>query len=153
MTGALPPLKDSSADLQLPRGGAKMAEAGVVMEEFLMSGAKPSSTQEAEGRSPPVPVAAAPGYVDFDRELRYWRSHYPESEFCRPGLSYEDYEPALKLGINVFLHGHGSSFEEQDDELADAYYRTRGASPLDWNEARPAAAAAWQRMGGKSIAA
>lgn len=118
-----------------------------------MSGAKPVSTPGSSGRGPSVSGGAAPSYVDFDRELQYWRSHYPESEFCRPGLAYEDYEPALKLGINVFLHGHGSSLEEQDDELSDAYYRTRGNSPLDWNEARPAAAAAWQRMRGKLIAA
>lgn len=118
-----------------------------------MAEAKAASTPGAPGAGPSMSVEAVPSYVDFDRELQYWRSHYPESVFCRPGLAYEDYEPALKLGINMFLHGNGPSFDEQEDELADAYYRTRGNSPLDWNEARPAAAAAWQRMRGKPIAA
>ena len=96
---------------------------------------------------------STPSYVDFDGELDYWRAHYPNAPFCRPGLSYEDYEPALKLGINAFLHGQVELFELHGEDLAEAYYRTRGRSPLDWNEAQPAAAAAWRRMHEKRVAA
>lgn len=117
-----------------------MSEAGGLFREgFLMS----SHTTPA----------VAPSFVDFDGELRYWSSQYPDSPFFRPGLAYEDFEPAFKLGINVFLHGHGRSFEEQSGDLADAYNRTRGSSPLDWNEAKPAAAAAWRRMQEKLVTA
>ena len=117
-----------------------MSEAGGLFREgFLMS----SHTTPA----------VAPSFVDFDGELRYWSSQYPDSPFFRPGLAYEDFEPAFKLGINVFLHGHGRSFEEQSGDLADAYNRTRGSSPLDWNEAKPAAAAAGRRMKEKLVTA
>lgn len=88
---------------------------------------------------------ASPGFIDFDRELQYWQSHYRQSEFYREGLAYDDFVPAVMLGINAFLHGHGMPFEQQCEGLDHVYDRTRGTSRLDWNESKPAAAAAWQR--------
>lgn len=85
-------------------------------------------------------------FVDFDDELRFWRGGYRTSCFYRPGIEFEDYEPALKLGINVFLRSHGRPFDELRDQLAESYQRTRDSSPLEWHEASAAAAAAWARM-------
>jgi len=87
-----------------------------------------------------------PSFVDFDGELQFWRAHHRHHAFSRPGLQFADYEPALKLGINVFLDGHGRTFDELREQLVEAYERTRGNSPLDWNEASAAAEAAWRRM-------
>jgi len=92
-----------------------------------------------------VQHVAPPSFVDFDRELHYWRSHYRQSAFYREGLAYEDFEPAVMLGINVFLHDHGRPFEDQCDQLDSVYRRTRGTSRLDWDDGKPAAVAAWQR--------
>lgn len=85
-------------------------------------------------------------FVDFDDELAYWRDNYETSTFFRDGMEFRDYEPAIKLGINVFLRSHGRSFDELKDQLAESYERTRGATPIEWSEASGAAGAAWQRM-------
>lgn len=100
-----------------------------------------------------IKAAGAPSFVDFDGELQYWRAHHRHHAFFRPGLEFEAYEPALKLGINVFLDGHGRSFDELREQLIEAYERTRGDSPLDWNQASVVAEAAWLRMLGKLAAA
>lgn len=94
-----------------------------------------------------------PSFVDFDGELQFWRAHHRHHAFFRQGLDFDAYEPALKLGINVFLDGHGRGFDELRGQLAEAYDRTRGNSPLDWDEASAAAEAAWLRMRGKLAAA
>lgn len=100
-----------------------------------------------------IESVGVPSFVDFDGELQFWRAHYRRHAFFRPGLDFADYEPALKLGINVFLDGHGRTFDELRGPLAEAYERTRGNSPLDWSEAAPAAEAAWLRMQHKLVAA
>ncbi|MGH8086398.1 MAG: hypothetical protein ACREPV_14175 [Lysobacter sp.] len=100
-----------------------------------------------------VEAVDVPSFVDFDGELQFWRAHHRHHPFFRPGLDFVDYEPALKLGINVFLDGHGRTFDELREQLAEPYERTRGNSPLDWNEASAAAEAAWLRMQHKLVAA
>ena len=85
-------------------------------------------------------------FVDFEDEVTHWRNHYRDSRFYRDGLDFRDFEASVKLGINAFLRSHGRSFSELKEQLADAYERTRGTTPLDWSEASIAAEAAWDRM-------
>lgn len=92
------------------------------------------------------PDIARQMFVDFDEELLFWRDRYRTCGFFRPGLEFGDYEPAFKLGINVFLRSHGRSFDELKDHLLESYERIRGATPLEWSEASAAAGAAWERM-------
>ena len=94
-----------------------------------------------------LPNVCSPGFVDLDRELAFWREHFRHFPFFQPGLEFSDYVPAFKLGINMFLRSRGRGFDEQRDQLAVAYQRTRGDSRLDWQEACAATAAAWERMG------
>lgn len=92
------------------------------------------------------PDIASQTFVDFDRELLFWRDRYQSCRFFRPGLEFGDYEPAIKLGINVFLRSHGRSFDELKDQLIESYERTRGTTSLEWSEASVAAGEVWQRM-------
>lgn len=85
-------------------------------------------------------------FVDFDDEVGHWRENYASARFYREGLDFRDFEPSVKLGINAFLRSHGRTFNELKAQLADAYDRTRGVTPLDWSEASVAAEAAWNRM-------
>lgn len=94
----------------------------------------------------PNPDIARQMFVDFDEELLFWRDRYRNCGFFRPGLEFGDYEPAFKLGINVFLRSHGRSFDELKDHLLESYERIRGSTPLEWSEASAAAGAAWERM-------
>ena len=90
--------------------------------------------------------AAQRNFVDLDKELDYWRYACREHPAFSPNWGFEEYEAALKIGIHAFLDDHGRSFEEMREGLGETYRRTRGDTPLDWDEASSAAAAAWHRM-------
>jgi hypothetical protein len=55
-----------------------------------------------------------------------------------PGLAYEDYAPAYRYGMLVAdKHGH-KEFVDVEPLVAEEWTEVRGASPLDWVQARPA---------------
>lgn len=83
--------------------------------------------------------------VDLESELAYWRGHY-RGLIDDVNLRYSDHEPAVKLGLDAYVRGHGRPFEEMVEELQVRYLRTRGLARLDWNEARVVVEAAWQRL-------
>jgi len=83
--------------------------------------------------------------LDLDSELAYWRNHY-RGLVDRPGLRYSDYEPAVKLGLDAYMRSRGRTLEEMQDGIGVCYRRTRGASRLDWDEARTVVEAAWGRL-------
>lgn len=89
---------------------------------------------------------AARQIIDLDRELDHWRENYRTLPGYVPVWSYSDLEPALKLGIDTFLSQPGRDFDEVAHKLAGSYARLRGLSPVDWNEARPFAEAAWRHL-------
>jgi len=81
--------------------------------------------------------------VDMDEEIAHWMHHYRNYV---PGFRTQDYLPALKLGLDAYLRGHGQDFEAMTESLQTSYERVRGPSRLDWNEALPVAMAAWTRL-------
>ncbi|MBU8977987.1 MULTISPECIES: hypothetical protein [unclassified Lysobacter] len=81
--------------------------------------------------------------VDMDEEIAHWMRHYRNYV---PRFRGEDYLPALKLGLDAYLRGHGQDFDEMADSLQLSYARVRGSSRLDWDEALPVAMAAWTRL-------
>ncbi|MGO1068708.1 hypothetical protein [Lysobacter sp. CA199] len=87
----------------------------------------------------------SPDALDLDSELSYWRNHY-RGLIDRPGLRFGDYEPAIKLGLDAYMRGHGRSLDEMEDELRACYKRVRALSRLDWDEARRVVAAACERV-------
>lgn len=72
----------------------------------------------------------------FDEEV--WRATHTTREYVIPGLAYEDYAPAYRYGMLVAdKHGH-REFVDVEPLLAEEWAGVRGASPLDWVQARPA---------------
>lgn len=72
----------------------------------------------------------------FDEDA--WRATHPTREYVIPGLTYEDYAPAYRYGMVVAdKHGH-KEFVDVEPLLAEEWAGVRGASPLDWAQARPA---------------
>lgn len=97
-------------------------------------------------RSAVEPAPLSPDAVDLDSELSYWRAHY-RLLFGRPGLRFSDYEPAVKLGLDVYVRSQGGDWPAaEDDLLRDRYRRVHGASRLEWDDARAVAAAACERV-------
>jgi hypothetical protein len=85
--------------------------------------------------------------VNMEEEIAHWMRHYRNYV---PGFRSDDYLPALKLGLDAYLRGHGQDFDDMADNLQLCYARVRGRSRLDWNEALPVAMAAWTRLAERS---
>jgi len=55
-----------------------------------------------------------------------------------PGLAYEAYAPAYRYGTLVADKHGNKEFVDVEPLLAEEWVEVRGASPLDWAQARPA---------------
>lgn len=89
--------------------------------------------------------AAAEG-VNPTAEEAYWREAYQREVYYEPGRSYDDYGPAYAYGWDARGRYPGA-FDEVDTELGRDWQSRRGGSSLDWEQARPATRAAWDRVG------
>jgi hypothetical protein len=67
-----------------------------------------------------------------------WRATHATREYVVPGLAYEDYAPAYRYGVLVKDKHGNKEFAEVEPMLAAEWAGMRGASPLDWPQARPA---------------
>ena len=84
-------------------------------------------------------------------EDTYWRESYSSRPYYRDGYSYDDYEPAYRLGYNAWdTHSDARRDfdDEMDHELRRHYEDRRGRSRLAWDDARHAARDAWERRAG-----
>jgi uncharacterized protein (TIGR02284 family) len=77
-------------------------------------------------------------------EDAYWRSSYSREAYYEPGRAYDDYRPAYELGWSGRA-GHDDSFDTLEPAFAAEWVDVRGDSTLDWQDARPATRAAWDR--------
>ncbi len=82
--------------------------------------------------------------VNPTAEDAYWRDNYANEPYYATGRGYDDYEPAYRAGWQGRAERTGK-FEDYDAELASAWESRRERSTLGWDEARPAARAAWDR--------
>ncbi|UYB50602.1 hypothetical protein OCJ37_11260 [Xanthomonas sp. AM6] len=84
--------------------------------------------------------------LDRERELDFWKAHFAQAPFHRPGHVFADYEPALKLAYDAYLKYHGQRFDDVVPQLRDVFLRDHPRSRLDWLQARNVVQAAWQRL-------
>lgn len=78
-------------------------------------------------------------------EDAYWRETYTREPYYEAGRSYDDYGPAYAFGWGAPMNYPGP-FDEVEPELARDWEHRRGGSSLDWQQARPATRAAWDRV-------
>ena len=79
-------------------------------------------------------------------EEQFWRAHY-ENELTRvPGMDYEDYAPAYRFGYDNRERLVSDSFEQVELNLAAEWNAAKGASRVDWYDARQAIRAAWNHV-------
>jgi uncharacterized protein (TIGR02284 family) len=77
-------------------------------------------------------------------EHGHWEGAYTREPYYEPGLSYDHYGPAYELG----WRGRAAledDFAAVEPSLAREWETQRGSSSLTWDQARPAAHAAWER--------
>lgn len=77
-------------------------------------------------------------------EADYWRDAYAREPYHDPARSAGDYGPAYELGW-VSYQLYGGEFDIAERVVANDWLVRKGVSKLSWDEARPAARAAWQR--------
>ena len=78
------------------------------------------------------------------REAEYWREAHTREPYYEQGRSFEDYSTAYELGW-VSCNRYGGDFEPAERVLANDWPVCKGVSTLSWEQALPAARAAWQR--------
>ena len=92
--------------------------------------------------------AAAEG-LDPTVEDAYWRDAYAREPYYQAGTSYDEYQPAYRLGWESRGRYPGKRFEEVESDLSRDWDARRGKSKLSWDYGKKAARAAWDRVTGK----
>jgi uncharacterized protein (TIGR02284 family) len=77
-------------------------------------------------------------------EAQYWRDAFAREPYYERGRGFEDYATAYELGW-VSYQLYGGEFDPADRVVANDWLVRKGVSTLSWEQARPAARAAWRR--------
>ena len=85
-------------------------------------------------------------HFDPTAEEAYWTKQYELEPYYEKGLTYDDYAPAYRLGYEARGRYAGRTFDSLDADLARDYESRRGKSKLEWNRAKHASRAAWDRI-------
>ena len=78
-------------------------------------------------------------------EDRYWSGAYVNAPYYQSERTYEDYEPAYRLGYYGWSR-YGGKYDEYEGRLANEWESIKGKSRLTWDEAKQASRAAWDRV-------
>ncbi len=86
--------------------------------------------------------------VDPTAEEAYWREEHRSEAYAGGDLTYEDYAPAYRTGyVGYGAYGlSGRDFDSAQADLEKDYNTHRGDSRLEWEKAKDATRAAWDRV-------
>jgi outer membrane lipoprotein SlyB len=84
-------------------------------------------------------------FVNPAAEDEYWRQAHATSAHANPAYSYDDYAPAYRMGFEGRARSVGA-FEANENEMGSNWDAVKGSSRLDWEEAKRATRAAWNRI-------
>lgn len=82
--------------------------------------------------------------IDVDAGCACWRQL--EDAPSDLVFLFQEWEPAVRVGIHAFLAYPGSDFDSIEPDILAAYQRVRGASRIPWSRAAPAARRVWQKL-------
>lgn len=94
--------------------------------------------------------AAAAAISPTEEEL-YWSENHPSQLYAEHSDDFEDFRPAYRLGIEG-PNRYNGGFEAAESSLRSDWEEVKQSSALDWNRARPAVRAAWERVSSRSAA-
>jgi hypothetical protein len=89
-------------------------------------------------------------HFDPTVEETYWRGNFENEPYYREGMTYDDYAPAYRLGGEASEQYGDVPFEHIEGDLAENYRSSRGESRLEWDHAKDATRAAWDRIKGSN---
>ena len=84
--------------------------------------------------------------VNPTAEEVFWRETYVREPYYVQGRAYEYYAPGFRAGWKGRVRHDGRAFEEAEPELLAEYILSKSELDPDWQEIRPAARAAWDRV-------
>ena len=84
--------------------------------------------------------------VNPTAEEVFWRETYIREPYYVQGRAYEYYAPGFRAGWKGRVRHDGRTFEQAEPELLAEYILTKSELDPDWQEIRPAARAAWDRV-------
>jgi hypothetical protein len=84
--------------------------------------------------------------LDFAAEDKHWRDQYKRESYFSADHTYDDYAPAYRVGYEGAGRYAGRKFDEVETDLRRDYDSLRGTSKLNWEKAKSAARAAWDRI-------
>lgn len=98
-------------------------------------------------------IGAAAGHataaaISPTEEELYWSENHPSQNYASDDDDFEDFRPAYGLGVSGATTSTGT-FDTVEEELERDWTRVRGKSRLEWEQAKPAASAAWDRVRSK----
>lgn len=79
-------------------------------------------------------------------EDKYWKENHASRPYARKDIGFDHYQPAYRAGVESYNSNPERSFDDVEPELGRNWGRARGSSSLEWENARPAARDAWQRV-------
>jgi len=85
-------------------------------------------------------------HFDPTAEEAYWRDAFEREPYYQSGMTYDDYEPAYRLGWESRGRFAGRRFDEVEADLGRDYESRRGKSRLSWDHAKNATRSAWDRV-------
>ena len=84
--------------------------------------------------------------VDPTVETAYWKETYVSQPYYVDGRDWTYYEPAYRTGWEGRTVYDSQTFEDVEDELEANYRRYSKSTDIPWDDVRPAARAAWDRV-------
>ena len=90
---------------------------------------------------------AAGEALDPTAEDAYWRNNHKSQSHYDPAYTYDDYAPAYRTGYMNRARLGNATFDDVEDDLRANYERSKGRSRLEWEQAKDATRAAWDRIG------
>jgi hypothetical protein len=88
------------------------------------------------------PEVRIDGRIQPELEDAYWQSVYWAQPYFRAELGYDDYAPAYCVGYIGYAQ-YGGCFEDAEKSLCANWFRIKGDSRLELDEALQAMRAAW----------
>lgn len=85
--------------------------------------------------------------ADPREDLGHFQQIFKTMPYYVDGMDWHDYAPAYRYGIQTWHANRGQSVEAMESQLHGGWEQAaRFGSRLEWSEARPAIAHAWQSL-------
>ena len=87
--------------------------------------------------------------IDPTSEVAFWRDNFKSRPYAENANSFDDYGPAYGYGVSSYTKYPGRSCHDVEADLSRDWNGARGASNLQWDQARNATRDAWERIGNR----